>query len=112
MLTLPIKKKWYDMILSGEKKEEYRDISPYYAKRFENLFGRIPSDQPKKIRFRNGYSNSSSSLIAECTVSTGYGRTDWGAERTRQYYRLHIEKIIPDIEKATTNEIHTKDIRR
>ena len=24
MLTLPIKKKWFDMILSGEKHEEYR----------------------------------------------------------------------------------------
>ena len=26
MLTLPIKKQWFDMILSGEKKEEYREI--------------------------------------------------------------------------------------
>ena len=26
MLTLSIKKKWFDMILSGEKKEEYREI--------------------------------------------------------------------------------------
>lgn len=26
MLTLPIKKKWSDVILSGEKKEEYREI--------------------------------------------------------------------------------------
>ena len=28
MLILPIKRKWFDMILSGEKKEEYRDITP------------------------------------------------------------------------------------
>lgn len=34
MLTLPIKKKWFDMILSGEKKEEYREIKPYYERRF------------------------------------------------------------------------------
>lgn len=34
MLTLPIKKKWFDMIKSGEKKEEYREIKPYYASRF------------------------------------------------------------------------------
>ena len=26
MLTLPIKKKWFDMIRSGEKNEEYREI--------------------------------------------------------------------------------------
>ena len=28
MLILPIKKKWFDMILSGEKREEYREIKP------------------------------------------------------------------------------------
>ena len=33
MLVLPIKKKWFDMIISGEKKEEYREIKPYYDKR-------------------------------------------------------------------------------
>lgn len=27
MLTLPIKKKWFDMILSGEKREEYKYIA-------------------------------------------------------------------------------------
>lgn len=41
MLTLPIQKKWYDMILSGEKKEEYREIKEYYETRFQNLFGAI-----------------------------------------------------------------------
>lgn len=39
MLTLPIKKKWFDMIASGEKKEEYREIKPYYDSRFMNAFG-------------------------------------------------------------------------
>ena len=37
MLTLPIKKKWFDMILSGEKKEEYREIKPYYDSRFYHI---------------------------------------------------------------------------
>lgn len=39
MLTLPIKKKWFDMIVSGEKREEYREIKPYYDSRFMNAFG-------------------------------------------------------------------------
>lgn len=52
MLTLPIKKKWFDMILSGEKKEEYREIKPYYDSRLDY--------QPSKdIIFRNGYSRKS-----------------------------------------------------
>jgi len=36
-LILPIKKKWFDMILSGDKKEEYRDMKPFYDKRIENI---------------------------------------------------------------------------
>ena len=41
MLILPIKRKWFDMILSGEKKEEYRDIKPYYDTRLLDAFGMI-----------------------------------------------------------------------
>lgn len=33
-LKLTLKKKWFDMIASGEKKEEYREIKPYWIKRF------------------------------------------------------------------------------
>lgn len=29
MLILPIKKKWFDMIASGQKKEEYREVKEY-----------------------------------------------------------------------------------
>jgi hypothetical protein len=32
-LNLTLKKKWFDMILSGEKSEEYRDIKDYWAQR-------------------------------------------------------------------------------
>ena len=31
-LQLTLKKKWFDLILSGEKKEEYREIKPYWEK--------------------------------------------------------------------------------
>jgi len=32
-LHLNLKKKWFDMILSGEKKEEYREIKTHYLSR-------------------------------------------------------------------------------
>lgn len=32
-LHLVLKRKWWDMIASGEKKEEYRDFSSFYIKR-------------------------------------------------------------------------------
>lgn len=64
MLTLPIVGKWFYMILSGEKKEEYREIKPYYTSRFKKIFdmypySNIPSGGDKReIRFRNGYGSS------------------------------------------------------
>lgn len=33
-LTLPLKKKWFDMIKAGVKKEEYREMSLYWKSRF------------------------------------------------------------------------------
>lgn len=33
ILHLPLKKKWYEMIESGYKTEEYREIKPYWIKR-------------------------------------------------------------------------------
>lgn len=33
-IHLVLTHKWYDMIASGEKKEEYRDFTPYWCKRF------------------------------------------------------------------------------
>ncbi|MBO6031875.1 MAG: hypothetical protein J6Q22_10580 [Prevotella sp.] len=36
MLVLPMKKKWFDMILSGKKKEEYREFKPYWNSRVDN----------------------------------------------------------------------------
>ena len=62
MLTLPIKKKWFDMICSGAKKEEYREIKPYWTKRFENIKPRVDNFEMGKwtysqiiVIFRNGY---------------------------------------------------------
>ena len=125
MLTLPIKKKWFDMILSGEKKEEYRDIKEYYETRFQNLFGAVTiypssifSDRreyvllqgdavPEEIRkdsvqeviFRNGYSKNSKAIKARCRLRIGKGRPEWGASLDKQYYILEIlnvEKMAAD----------------
>jgi hypothetical protein len=36
ILTLNVSKQWFDMIVSGEKTEEYREIKPYWASRLVN----------------------------------------------------------------------------
>lgn len=103
MLILPIKKKWFDMILSGEKKEEYREIKEYYDSRFSKiigvqktmltlLYGQSETNE-FEILFKNGYANNSPSFIADCTLSVGTGKKEWGAEPDKEYYVLHIKKI-------------------
>lgn len=96
MLILPIKKKWFDMILSGEKKEEYREIKPYYEIRFKNLWEDTiaPKLTKRKIMFRNGYHKDSPSFVAECTCTIGTGREEWGAEKYKQYFVLTINEIL------------------
>ena len=91
MIILPIKKKWFDMILSGIKKEEYRDIKPYYTKRFmsEGLF----YNRSAVILFRNGYSNKSPYFKALCSLYINEGKEEWGAIPGQKYYVLKILKV-------------------
>lgn len=49
MLILPIKKKWFDMILLGQKKEEYREIKPYWTTRFEKVLSFKMVCQPVRM---------------------------------------------------------------
>lgn len=91
MLTLPIKKKWYDMILSGEKKEEYREIKPYYDSRFKIYDSHFSSFE--NIVFRNGYKKDSPKIKCCCYISKGTGKPEWGAESDKEYYVLKILSV-------------------
>ena len=117
MLTLPIKKKWFDMILSGEKKEEYREIKSYWTKRFSkyfeieerelikrvddflkinqgNSFLLLAGRKTKNIKLRNGYSNASPYVIVKVTFLIGEGMVECGAKINEIYYCLKILDIL------------------
>ena len=79
------------MILSGEKKEEYREIKKYYGTRFATLG--IGDNSKHYILFRNGYSKSSPSIKCEVEITTGYGKPEWGAELGKEYYVLKILRV-------------------
>lgn len=49
-------KKWFDEILAGTKKIEYREIKPYWTKRLFNEDG--GTKKYDIIYFRNGYSKN------------------------------------------------------
>ena len=94
MLTLPIKKKWFDMICSGEKKEEYRTTNRYYTKRFESI-GLLdengnPTGKQACLILRNGYGNGRPEVTVLVTLKIGTGWPAWGAEEDEWYYVLEI----------------------
>jgi len=96
ILHLTLKKKWFDMILSGEKKEEYRELKPYWLTRLyfndnteaydlnmtdeviyelKNLpytnaelyfWAGWKNHTFSKIKFTNGYAKNSPSFEIEC----------------------------------------------
>lgn len=84
--TFAITRKWFDMIASGQKREEYRKMSPFYESRLRQYTGQIVT-----IRLRNGYATHCPSILCTVRVIRGKrGRVEWGAERYEKYYVLKI----------------------
>lgn len=87
-LHLILKKKWYNMIESGEKKEEYREIKPYWEKRLRkpNLSDFINYDT---VTFHLGYTNRTMSFKIKGIV-IAEGKSEWGAEPGKEYFIIRI----------------------
>lgn len=79
---------WFDRIASGEKKEEYRDVTPYYMSSLHRYMG-----NEGEIRFRAGYRKDSDTMRCKVNCFTGYGRQEWGAEPDKLYLVLEILSI-------------------
>lgn len=95
-LILPIKGKWFRMILDGIKKEEYRERKPYWEKRFKKYFGYNDGHFPpieKDIIFRNGYGKNVPEFTARVRICEREGKREWGAVPGEVYYVLEIGQI-------------------
>lgn len=108
VLYQPLKKEWYGMIEAGIKKEEYREIKPYYIPRFfedrlsrETIAGPLLDEFISDLRdsgnveqtaddfglrlkdydtvcFSYGYTKRR--MTFECKgITIGYGHPEWGA---------------------------------
>lgn len=104
-LYLPLKKRWYEMIESGVKTEEYRDLSEYWISRLTRygddgklngkLYANFLSTSPnvlklnieggimrfarfEAVKFSYGYTKRT--MTFECKgISIGRGDSKWGA---------------------------------
>lgn len=87
VLHLTLKKKWFDMIASGEKKEEYREIKPYWQKRFAGKDFDV-------IEFKNGYSKNAPCMRVELkAIFTGVGIIAMGAPLGIPVYILKLGEV-------------------
>lgn len=85
-LYLPLKAKWYEMIESGVKTEEYREIKPYWCKRIvgENTISVSGALMEKyeypftHVKFSYGYTKRTMTFEIE-NITIGKGNPEWGA---------------------------------
>ena len=107
ILHLTLKKKWFDMIASGEKKEEYRETKDYWCKRFCNKewfkheISTLEQAIDKKydvVTFKNGYSRNAPEITLECKgIKIGSGYKEWGAIYNDYYFIIKLGERIPTL---------------
>lgn len=98
ILKLTLKKKWFDMILSGEKKEEYRELKKHWEQRLEdNRF--VPFVYRFKeydaVEFTNGYGKDKPRMLVECIrIDIDDPRPEWYGENPKPCYVIFLGKIL------------------
>jgi hypothetical protein len=79
MLHLPLKKEWYEMIERGEKREEYREIKPYWIKRLV----------PCTTECANGHwSENHNQCVYTCPAVHGHMNGYFRGQRISPYTRV------------------------
>lgn len=73
-LDLVLKRKWFDMIASGEKTEEYREIKPYWVKRLIEERDPVHHDYYEKITRTRAEFFSDRAIMLQYYLEEGYVR--------------------------------------
>lgn len=88
ILHLTLKKQWFDLIASGVKREEYREMKPYWHVRLQNK-------TYDAIQFRNGYGKHAPAMLIELKeILCGIGVAEWGAPTEESVYILRLGQIL------------------
>lgn len=93
ILQLTLKKKWFNMIASGEKTEEYREIKPYWNKRLRSSIG--IQKWFDVVHFRNGYRPDSPAVTVQwINTHIGRGNPEWGAPVDKDVFIVTLGKRV------------------
>lgn len=114
-LHLNLKRKWFDMILSGEKKEEYRDLTMFWDQRLTNkiccdsaldehtgktwLYNIDIEDVIFKefdtVTFSNGMAKDAPRFVIEFKgFEIRGGKQEWGATDYGEYFVIKLGSIL------------------
>ena len=112
ILYLSLQSKWFEMIEKGIKKEEYREIKPFWVKRIGMLEAKtkeieqIPQEElifMMEKKMEQGYLNSyythvqfsfgytKRTMLFEINdITIGIGRENWGAPIDKKVFIIHL----------------------
>ena len=114
ILHLTLKKKWFDMIASGEKKEEYREYKHYWSRRLwtRDEFIGLDGGYFNKydiVRFRNGYAKDAPTIDVEWKgIKVTKGREEWGAVPNEVYFVIKLGKVLLNSEQELNRSVARK----
>ena len=114
ILHATLEKKWFNMILAGIKKEEYRDIKPYWIKRLLNADftddRKFVFDDNQRhydaIQFTNGYGKTAPTMLVEYHgVKVGNTKEGWADSYKTEAFVLLLGKVLEakNVEQVITN---------
>lgn len=114
ILHLTLKKKWFDMIESGEKTEEYREIKQYWINRLALCSGKTPvpfgywckkaicwscvirgdgfRQKPfDAVQFKNGYAKDARTMTLEFKgISVGPAKPEWSDNSPEEVFIIKL----------------------
>ncbi len=106
VLHLTLKKKWFDMIASGEKTEEYREVKEYWRNRLCNydIVSRNNSTSYRDyygykyfdaVCFKNGDQKDAPMITVECKgIEIGVTVPEWSDNWQGNVFVIKLGKII------------------
>lgn len=100
VLHLTLKRKWFEMILSGQKKEEYREIKHYWSKRFKHWTNHTDMLEEfdcefTHVKFTNGYGKNAPTLLIEFNgIRIGKAKPEWSDNWQGDVFIITLGNII------------------
>ena len=92
-LRFALKKEWLEKIKNGEKTVEYREIKPYWDKRFRNLYHFNNLPESNQCIFSLGYTKEK--LIADIRKIEIVSGKNTDLYTRKNVYAIHLENVRP-----------------